>query len=72
MVWIVLFGTFIQPYLYSEKKSLLPKLNGKWNKGLCFIGRHGLIIYILHLVILAVFLMLISAAFITPGNFILL
>ena len=66
------FGTFIQPYFYSEKKSLVPKLDGKWNKWLCFIGRHGLIIYITHLVILAAILMLISAAFITPGNFVLL
>ena len=65
------FGTFIQPYLYSERKSLFPKLNGKWNKGFCFIGRHGLLIYITHVLIIALILMLISACFITPGDFVL-
>ena len=65
------FGTFIQPYLYSEKKSLLPKLDHKWQKPLSFLGRHGLIIYILHVIILAVVLMLISVIFLTPGNWVL-
>ena len=65
------FGTFIQPYLYSERKSFFPKLNGRWTKAFCFIGRHGLLIYITHILIIALILMLISACFITPGNFVL-
>ena len=32
----------LSPYLYPYKKSLLPALDGKWNKPLCFIGRHTL------------------------------
>ncbi len=63
--WSAFFfaGTFLQPFLYSKKRSLLPVLDGKWNKPMCFIGRHALLFYILHVVVIAVVLMLVSQIF---------
>lgn len=61
-------GTFLAPILYSKRRSLLPKLNGKWQKPVSFIGRHALIVYIIHVVLLAAILALISYLFITPGS----
>ena len=31
------FAAAISPYLYCDKKTLRPKLDGKWNKPVCFI-----------------------------------
>ena len=62
-------GVALAPILYGNRKSLLPMLDGKWNKPLCFIGRHALIVYIVHLLALAGILALISFIFITPGDF---
>lgn len=53
-------GTMLQPLLYGKKRSLLPKLNGAWNRPFCFLGRHALPIYILHVVVIAVLLAVIS------------
>ncbi len=63
--WSAFFfaGTFLQPFLYSKKRSLLPALDHKWNKPMCFIGRHALLFYILHVVVIAVVLMLVSQIF---------
>lgn len=63
------FGTFIGPVLYGRKKSLLPALDGKWNKAATFVGRHALPVYILHVVVLTALLAIISYLFITPGSF---
>lgn len=38
-------------------------------KAVCFFGKHALIVYVVHVVMLAVILSLISGLFITPGNF---
>ena len=38
-------------------------------KSVCFVGRHALLIYVTHVVLLAGLLALISGLFITPGNF---
>lgn len=62
-------GVFLAPILYGKKRSLLPMLNGKWHKPVTFIGKHALIIYVVHVVILALILALISYLFITPGSF---
>ncbi len=62
-------GVLLAPLLYGKRKSLLPALDGKWNKPVCFTGRHALWVYILHLVAMAGILALISGLFITPGNF---
>ncbi len=63
------FGVVIAPLLYGKRRSLLKALDGKWNKPVCFIGRHALIIYVLHVVLMALLLSLISGLFITPGEF---
>ena len=48
-----LFGAGIGIFFYQEKKqSLLPKLDGKWNKPFCFIGRNTLWVYLSHQVVL--------------------
>lgn len=62
-------GVLISPLLYDRRRSLLPMLDGKWNKPVCFIGRRALWIYVLHLVVMAGILSLISGLFITPGDF---
>lgn len=62
-------GVLLAPILYGKRKSLLPKLDGKWNKPVCFVGRYALIVYIVHLVALAGILSLITGLFITPGDF---
>lgn len=38
-------------------------------KAVCFFGKHALIVYVVHVVMLAAILSLISGLFITPGNF---
>lgn len=40
-------------------------------KPVCFVGKHALIVYVVHVVALAVLLCLISGIFITPGEFLL-
>ena len=62
-------GVVLAPLLYGERRSLLKKLDGKWNKPVSFVGRHALIVYIVHLVAMAGLLALISGLFITPGDF---
>ncbi len=61
-------GTFIAPILYGKKRSLLPALDRGWQKPISFIGRHALIVYVAHLVLLGGLLALISYLFITPGS----
>lgn len=38
----------------------MPKLDGKWNKPVCFIGRHTLIVYVVHLILIVAVLELAS------------
>ena len=54
------FAAAISPYLYCDKKTLLPELDGKWNKPVCFIGRHTLIVYVVHLILIVAVLELAS------------
>ncbi|MDY3712924.1 MAG: heparan-alpha-glucosaminide N-acetyltransferase domain-containing protein, partial [Eubacteriales bacterium] len=54
------FAAAISPYLYCDKKTLLPEFDGKWNKPVCFIGRHTLIVYVAHLVFIVAVLELAS------------
>lgn len=44
----ILVGIALGMWLYKEKKSLFPKLDGRWNKPICFLGRHTFIVYIVH------------------------
>lgn len=63
--WSAFFfaGTFLQPILYPKKRSLLPFLDHGWQRPMSFIGRHALLIYVLHIVIIALLLMVISQIF---------
>lgn len=51
-----MLGAALSPFLYSNKKSLLPKLDGKWHYFLSFPGRYSLWIYLSLQVILFPFL----------------
>lgn len=62
------WGAAAGPFLYRTRESLLPKLDGKWNRPMCFIGRHALVIFIVHIPVLMGILALLSYLFITPGS----
>lgn len=49
---VVLVGAYIGKSFYSERKSLLPRLDGRWNLPVCVLGRNTLAIYILHQVVI--------------------
>ncbi len=61
--WIgfTLIGAFLGQTIYKDKKSLLPKIDGRWHKPVDWFGAKSLYIYVLHqpfwlLVLLAIFL----------------
>ena len=56
-------GTFLQPLLYSKRRSLLPALDRGWHRPFTFLGRHAISIYLTHIVLVAVILCLISYIF---------
>ena len=56
------FGVIFARNFYKERKSLISK-RGNWEKPICFLGRHTLIIYIAHEVIFTIIFMLIGLAF---------
>lgn len=56
------YGTLIAPFMYPEKKTLLPRLDRAWNKPLCFLGRHSLIIYLLQTLVVGSILLIVSIA----------
>lgn len=58
---IVFIGGFIGRGVYKTKaKNYLVKLDGKWNKPVCFVGRHALLVYALHQVVVVALLILIT------------
>lgn len=72
--WSAFFfaGTAMAPFLYPRRYSLLPFLDGKWHKPVGFVGKYAIFFYLLHIVVLAAVLMLISYLFITPGDWVLI
>lgn len=52
-VGAVLIGMYWGKAVYAERRSLLPALDGRWNKPVGFVGRHALIFYLAHQVVLA-------------------
>lgn len=56
-------GTFLQPLLYSKRRSLLPALDRGWHRPFTFLGRHAISIYLTHIILVAVILCLISYIF---------
>lgn len=49
----VLLGMYWGKAVYGYRQSLLPRLNGKWNKPITFVGRHALLFYLAHQVAIA-------------------
>lgn len=72
--WSALFflGAGLTFLIYPNKKSLLPNLDGKWNKPLCFCGRHTLFIYCIHQIVFILIFEFISFFSITKGQFVYL
>ena len=57
---VILLGSYIGKKFYAERKSLLPKLDGKWNIGLRWIGKRTAWIYLSHQPIIMLIVMLIG------------
>ncbi|MEG1394890.1 MAG: heparan-alpha-glucosaminide N-acetyltransferase domain-containing protein [Clostridia bacterium] len=72
-VGYMLIGSSLAPLLYAKKRSLLPWL-GKydWYKPFSLWGKIALPVYVLHQVVVAVILALISFFFITKGNWVII
>lgn len=64
----VFFGAALAPLLYPFKKSLLPRLDGKWCKPVCLLGRNTLWVVIVHQVAIAALLALVTFLFVSPGS----
>ena len=60
-VGMVLVGMYWGKAAYGTRVSLLPKLDGKWNKPIKFIGRHALIFYLVHQALLMALVMALCA-----------
>ncbi len=61
---VVLIGGFLGRGLYhSEYKYFLSKADGKWNKPVCFVGRHALIFYAAHQVAAVALIFIITLLF---------
>lgn len=50
---IVLMGLYCGKTIYAKRESYLPRLNGSWNRPFKFVGRHALILYVVHQGVLA-------------------
>ncbi|MDR3263918.1 MAG: DUF1624 domain-containing protein [Clostridiales bacterium] len=59
-----LVGAAVSPFLYPAKKSLLPKLNGKWHLPVTFPGRHPVAFYALQIVFVILFMFVIGLIFV--------
>ncbi len=68
---IAFAGAAIVTLFYSSGKSLLPALDGKWNRPFRFMGRHTLLIVIVHQIVNLALLSLFTALFVDFGNFVL-
>lgn len=64
-------GAAVITLLYGGGKSLFPKGDGAWNRPFRFVGRHTLLIVIVHQVVNMLLLALLTAAFVDTGNFVI-
>ena len=55
-------GTLLAPLIYPTRRSLLPKLDGKWHTPFTFVGRYALYFYLGHILVLAGILELVTLA----------
>ena len=51
---MILLGTVVGETIYASRRSLLPKLDGKWNRFFCWAGQRTLWIFIFHQIIFAI------------------
>lgn len=65
---VFMFGASFGKIFYADKKSLLPRLDGKWNKPLCAMGRYTIWFYLGQPVVVYGILMLVSYFKMTPGS----
>lgn len=72
-VGYVLIGSFFGYVLYNKRRSLFPRL-GKysWHAPFDFWGRIALWVYVLHQVVVAAILALVSVLIFTPGDFVII
>ena len=68
---VFMFGKKKKKIFYETKTSLLPKLDGKWNKPLLFMGRYTIWFYLGEPVVVYGILMLVSYFKMSPGNWVL-
>ena len=59
-VIFLFLGVIFARFIYKDKSSVVTK-KGNWEKPICFLGRHTLLIYIAHEVIFTGLFMLIGA-----------
>lgn len=57
-----LLGAAFGEAVYAQKRSLLPRLDGRWNKAFSFVGRHTIWVYLAHQVVVFVAIMGAAAA----------
>lgn len=49
---VIMIGSAIGKYIYPKNTSLVPMLDGRWNKPFKFAGRHALVIFVTHQLII--------------------
>ena len=59
-VGMVFLGAFWGKAVYSSRQSLFPRLNGKWNKPVTFVGRRAIFFYFLHQPVIAGIMILVG------------
>ena len=64
-------GAAVITLVYGGGKSLLPKLDGNWNRPFRFMGRHTLVVVIVHQIVNMLLLALVSGLFVEKGNFVI-
>ena len=59
----ILIGGLVGMFAYHTRaRWAFSRLNGAWNSGLCFFGRHAAVIYIAHMVVIPAVLAILAAA----------
>lgn len=65
----VLIGVGMVGLLYPARRTLLPRLDRAWHRPLTFVGRHTLLVVIVHQLAIAGVLACITGWFVTPGDY---
>lgn len=65
------FGAAIGPVLYRKRQSLFKCLDRAWHRPVSFIGRHSLLIYLAHSVVLTLIFALLSFFLVKKGDWVI-